>query len=89
MSEDKKELLSTSVEIITCMTNHVVVEEDSMDRNYLFIVLAGCVRVTQRSVENDRSCDFPEEVEMHKAYSGGILGQLQVITSEPSFFTYK
>ena len=68
----------------------VVVHEESVERNCLFYVLSGCVSVSQRSTDADQQVrDSPDCVEMHKAYPGGFLGQLQVLTSEPSFFTYK
>ena len=36
--------------------------------------------------QSDSDVDY---VEMHKAYPGGLLGQLQVLSYEPSFFTYR
>lgn len=69
------------VEIVTYNEGDVLTEEDTSSDNNLFLVLTGCVTVSQRDVE-----DVPRE--MHRAYQGGLLGQLQVLTCEPSFFTY-
>ena len=90
LSREEEESLAASVEIAGYQEGEVVVHEESVERNCLFYVLSGCVSVSQRSTDADQQVrDSPDCVEMHKAYPGGFLGQLQVLTSEPSFFTYK
>ena len=70
--------------MLHCDEGTVLVEEETLDNTSLFVVLSGSVSVSQRT------SDGPDAAakEMHKAYPGGMLGQLQVLTSEPSFFTY-
>ena len=57
-----------------------IMEEDSLKDAALVLVVAGCFTVTQRS-------DDGKEREIHLCYTGGLLGQLQVLTGEPSIFT--
>lgn len=81
MDEAQTEFLD-DIEIVTFGENEVLVEENSLENSALMLVMTGCVSVSQLSVENVRK-------EMHKAYPGGFLGQLQVLTTEPSFFNYR
>ncbi len=78
--ERSRELLK-DFEIATYSEGEVLTEEESTMDGHLFLVLAGSVVVTQRDVEN-----VPRE--MYRSYQGGLLGQLQVLTNEPAFFSY-
>eukprot|EP00095_Tigriopus_kingsejongensis_P010722 snap_masked-scaffold753_size102382-processed-gene-0.9 protein:Tk10722 transcript:snap_masked-scaffold753_size102382-processed-gene-0.9-mRNA-1 annotation:"neuropathy target esterase sws isoform x1" len=69
------------LDIVQVPEKGILVAEESSDGPMLFLVLTGCVGVSQRNGDG-------VPVEIHKAYPGGVLGQLQVLTGEPSFFTY-
>ena len=76
MDEANRESFLDDLSIVTFGENEVIVEEESSERNWLLVVLSGAVQVSQK------------EGSFHKAFPGGLLGQLQVLTAEPSFFTY-
>lgn len=97
IKDSTEALFLDSVVIEVYEDGRVLVNEDSSDTNALFVVLTGCVQVSQNpaplggdnSKEGDeKSSQNGASVEVHKAYPGGMLGQLQVLTAEPSFFTY-
>lgn len=69
------------LDIVQFHEKEVLIAEETNDAAFLILVLTGCVCVSQKN------CDGVP-VEIHKAYPGGVLGQLQVLTAEPSFFTY-
>ena len=73
--------LLEDIELVGYAEGQVIVEEDSVNHDGLFLVLKGCVGVSQQSFDK-------EAKDLHKAYPGGLLGQLQVLTQEPSFFSY-
>ena len=66
----------------------VLVEEEMADSANLLLILQGEVVLTQTSPEDDDVAN-PPQIEIHRAYPGGVLGQLQCLTGEPSFFTIK
>lgn len=74
--------LITDIDLESYKEGDKIVEEDSMSRSCLFLVLQGSVVVSQGRVGGSAK-------DMHKANPGGLLGQLQVLTNEPSFFTYR
>ena len=76
MDEANHESFLDDLSIVDFNDNEVIVEEESSERNWLIVVLSGTVQVSQK------------EGSFHKAFPGGLLGQLQVLTAEPSFFTY-
>ena len=67
----------------------ILVEEEMDDEANLLVILQGAVVLTQASPEDDDDLSNPSQVEIHRAYPGGVLGQLQCLTGEPSFFTIK
>ena len=67
----------------------VLVEEEMDDSANLLLILQGSVVLTQASTEDTDDHSNPCQIEIHRAYPGGVLGQLQCLTGEPSFFTIK
>ena len=66
----------------------ILVEEEMDDHANLLLILQGAVVLTQASTEDDDQ-GITSQIEIHRAYPGGVLGQLQCLTGEPSFFTIK
>ncbi len=81
--------LCRNISLITCAADEVLVQEETVDRNLLLLVLRGCVSVSQAPAEGGVTNISGSAVEIHRAYVGGLLGQLQTLTAEPSFFTYR
>jgi len=72
--------LEGNVELRDIPEGFRIMEEDSLKDAALVLVVAGCFTVSQRNEEG-------REREIHLCYTGGLLGQLQVLTGEPSIFT--
>ena len=72
--------LEGKVEIREIPTGFRIMEEDSLKDAALVLVVEGCFSVSQKNDEG-------REQEIHLCYPGGLLGQLQVLTGEPSIFT--
>ena len=58
-------------EFVSYSEGSVICEEDASVDSPLYLLISGCVSVSQRDADN-----VPRE--MHRAYQGGLLGQLQV-----------
>lgn len=71
--------LEGKVELRDIPDGYRIMEEDSLKDAALVLVVQGCFTVSQK-------LDGKEQ-EVHLCYPGGLLGQLQVLTGEPSFFT--
>merc|ERR1719495_2553428 len=72
--------LEGNIEIREIPEGFRIMEEDSLKDAALVLVVAGCFTVSQKNDEG-------KEQEIHLCYTGGLLGQLQVLTGEPSIFT--
>jgi len=72
--------LEGNVEIRDIPAGFRIMEEDSLKDAALVLVIEGCFSVSQKNEEG-------KEQEIHLCYTGGLLGQLQVLTGEPSIFT--
>jgi len=72
--------LEGKVEIRDIPAGFRIMEEDSLKDAALVLVIEGCFSVSQKDDEG-------KEQEIHLCYTGGLLGQLQVLTGEPSIFT--
>ena len=59
-------------EVASYNEGDVICEEDTSVDGPLYLIISGCVSVSQRDGDN-----VPRE--MHRAYQGGLLGQLQVL----------
>ena len=59
-------------ELVSFIEGEVICEEDASMDGPLYLLITGCVSVSQRDGDN-----IPRE--MHRAYQGGLLGQLQVV----------
>lgn len=59
-------------EVASYSEGDVICEEDTSVDGPLYLLISGCVSVSQRDGDN-----VPRE--MHRAYQGGLLGQLQVV----------
>jgi len=72
--------LEGKIEIREIPEGYRIMEEDSLKDAALVLVIQGCFSVSQTG-------DDGKERLIHFCYPGGLLGQLQVLTGEPSFFT--
>jgi len=72
--------LEGKIEIREIPEGYRIMEEDSLKDAALVLVIQGCFSVSQTG-------DDGKERLIHNCYPGGLLGQLQVLTGEPSFFT--
>ena len=72
--------LEGNVELREIPEGFRIMEEDSLKDAALVLVVAGCFSVSQKSEDG-------KEKEIHLCYTGGMLGQLQVLTGEASIFT--
>lgn len=72
--------LEGNVEIRDIPAGFRIMEEDSLKDAALVLVIEGCFSVSQKDDEG-------KEQQIHLCYTGGLLGQLQVLTGEPSIFT--
>jgi len=95
LTKDEEEFLD-DIDFATYEAEEVLVYEETVDTNCLMLVLCGTISVIQRREDSaatvggvDSEDTNDSYVEMHKVKAGGLLGQLQVLTGEPSFFTYK
>lgn len=72
--------LEGNVELREIPEGYRIMEVDSLKDAALVLVVEGCFSVSQLGEDG-------REREIHLCYPGGLLGQLQVLTGEPSFFT--
>ena len=77
---ESEAILEGKVEIRDIPAGFRIMEEDSLKDAALVLVVDGCFSVCQKNEEG-------REQELHLCYAGGLLGQLQVLTGEPSIFT--
>ena len=70
--EDERSMeMLRDFEFVSYNEGDVICEEDTSVGGPLYLLITGCVSVSQRDGDN-----VPRE--MHRAYQGGLLGQLQV-----------
>jgi len=72
--------LEGKIEIREIPEGYRIMEEDSLKDAALVLVIQGCFNVSQTGEDGKNKL-------IHYCYPGGLLGQLQVLTGEPSFFT--
>ena len=77
---ESEAILEGKVEIRDIPAGFRIMEEDSLKDAALVLVVDGSFSVSQKNEEG-------QEQELHLCFAGGLLGQLQVLTGEPSIFT--